>query len=218
MDLPRASWWARAGASIIDALILVAVGIAVGIVAAVAGADGDGATVAIYGFVFVATIFYSPWLMAREGDVNGQTIGKRAMGIRVVHAEGGPMTFARGMMRDGVGKLVLGIIPFYTFVDVLVPLSDARKQAIHDKVGKTFVVLADAAPARPGPGLEAFAPPPVATDWPRSMVTPPPPPPPAPTPPADDPPDLGRFVPPTAPAPPQEDEEPPRGPFGPRYD
>lgn len=180
MDLPRASWWARAGASIIDALILVAVGIAVGIVAALAGASGNGSTIAIYGFVFVATIFYSPWLMAREGDANGQTVGKRAMGIRVVHAEGGPMTFSRGMMRDGVGKLVLGIIPFYTFVDVLVPLSDARKQAIHDKVGKTFVVLADAQPARSGAGLGAFTPPPPPppspTDWPRSMVPPPAPP------------------------------------------
>ncbi|WP_302182713.1 RDD family protein [Paraconexibacter antarcticus] len=211
MDLPRGGWWARAGASIIDALILVAVGIAVGIVAALAGASGDGSTIAIYGFVFVATILYSPWLMAREGDANGQTVGKRAMGIRVVHAEGGPMTFSRGMMRDGVGKLVLGIIPFYTFVDVLVPLSDARKQAIHDKVGKTFVVLADAQPARSGPGLGAF--------------TPPPPPPPAPAP-AGEPPDLGAFMPPSAPTPsppsppsaPDDDGEPPRGPFGPRHD
>jgi uncharacterized RDD family membrane protein YckC len=232
--VPKAGWWPRAGAMLIDALILTAVALVVGIVLAASGADTESATIAIYVAVFLATAIYSPLLMARPGAVNGQTIGKQALGIRVVHAEGGEMTVSRGLLRDGVGKALLGLVPFYSIVDVLVPLFDQQNQALHDKVGSTYVVVADAeralAPDRdrtPAGAPAAWSapsqpvPPAGTTPPPFEPPTPPPPPPPPPREPAE-PPDLGGFAPPVAPAPPpardDEDDARPRGPFGPSYD
>lgn len=77
--------------------------------------------------------------MARGGANNGQTFGKQIAGIRVVHEAGQPMDFAKGIIRDFVGKTVLGFVPLYSLVDSLFPLGDGRNQAIHDKIGSTTV-------------------------------------------------------------------------------
>lgn len=186
-QVPKSGWWPRAGAILIDALILSALALLVGIVAAGAGASSDDATLIIYGVVFLASIVYSPVLMARSGAANGQTVGKHAMGIRVVHAEGGPMTVSRGLLRDGVGKAVLGLIPLYTVVDALVPLFDKQNQALHDKVGSTYVVPADATvPAAGLPPADGFTPPASTPHeaWSAApQPVPPPPPPPGSAPP-----------------------------------
>lgn len=237
----RAGWWPRAGAMLIDALILTAIALAVGITMSSAGASGDESTVAIYIVVFLASLIYSPLMMARAGDANGQTVGKQALGIRVVHSEGGDMTLPRGLLRDAVGKAVLGIIPFYTFVDILVPLFDSGNQALHDKVGKTYVVPAatqahgtgTSAPADTTAPHPAWSAPPAA---PRDgaplppthdHVPPPPPPPPPslkkqpalPDSPSEEQPDLGGFAPPSAPRPGQQREDDgQRGPYGPTHD
>lgn len=223
-EAPKASYGSRVGATLIDALILTAVALSIGIVIGVSGGGGDGTIISIYVVAIGASLLYGPGLMARGGDVNGQTIGKRAMGIRVVPVAGGPMTFGQGLMRDGVGKALLGIIPLYTIVDLLLPLADQQRQAIHDKVGSTYVVLASVTPGRPlaAPPQDAWsAPAPTAVPPPPPAPPAPPAPPVAPAPdPSQAPPDLGGFIPPGAPPPPPsspEEDEPPRGPFGPSY-
>ncbi len=132
---PKASWGQRVGATLIDGLILSAVALVVGLALAAGGADSGDATIGIYVMVFLASVVYSPLLMAREGDANGQTIGKGVIGIRVVHEDGHPMTVGRGLVRDGVGKALLGLIPLYTFIDVLWPLPDGDNQA-HPRQGR----------------------------------------------------------------------------------
>jgi uncharacterized RDD family membrane protein YckC len=224
---PKAGWWQRVGATLIDGLILSGAALLVGVALSAGGASSGDATVAIYAVVFFASVVYSPLLMAREGDTNGQTIGKRVIGIRVVHEDGHPMTIKRGLVRDGFGKALLGLIPLYTFVDVFWPIPDGDNQAIHDKVGSTYVVDAHQVPvmtyrADEHDGFGAPVPPP------PSAPTPPAPPAPPATPPAAPPraepeaePDLGGFAPPVPPPPPvpsrSEDDEA-RGPFGPSYD
>jgi uncharacterized RDD family membrane protein YckC len=215
---PKAGWWQRVGATLLDGLLLSALGLVIGIALAAGGGNSNDATIIIYGVIFFASVVYGPLLMAREGDRNGQTIGKGALGIRVVHEDGHPMTFKRGLMRDGLGKALLGIIPLYTIVDVLWPLPDADNQALHDKVGSTYVVDAHQVPV--------FT---YRSDDEDGFSSPPPPPPPPspsvpPVPPAPAPaPDLGGFTPPAAPppppppAPPAENDDA-RGPFGPSYD
>jgi uncharacterized RDD family membrane protein YckC len=223
---PKAGWWQRVGATLIDGLLLSAVALIVGIALSAGGTSSQDATIAIYAVVFFAALIYSPLLMAREGDANGQTIGKRAMGIRVVHADGHPMTISRGLLRDGVGKAILGIIPLYTIADVLLPLLDGDKQAIHDKVGSTYVVDAEQVPVMTRRSADEVTAPVPHESW----AAPSPPLPPAPA--ADEPepardadreppapPDLGGFEPPVPPTPPPaRDEERRRGPFGPSYD
>lgn len=80
------------------------------------------------------------------------TPGKLAVGLRVRRREvPGPMPFStvalRWLGQFGVG--ILGLVPFvgsvtglYSLLDVLWPLWDGPKQAIHDKVAKTNVVRA----------------------------------------------------------------------------
>lgn len=134
-------WWRRVGASLIDWLI---VGIPLLLVLGVLLGDfAQGAALLGFLLLLVTSLLYSPVLMARSGEQNGQTFGKQIAGIRVVHESGEPMDFGKGIIRDFVGKGVLGLVPFYGLVDSLFPLGDSRNQAIHDKVGSTTVHLAD---------------------------------------------------------------------------
>jgi uncharacterized RDD family membrane protein YckC len=69
---------------------------------------------------------------------NGQTIGKMAMGIRVITAGGAPipvgMAFARAAMK------VVAIVPLG--LGFLWMFWDADRQTWYDKVAKTYVVTA----------------------------------------------------------------------------
>ncbi len=129
-------WWKRVGATLIDSLIIL---VPIIIVAALAGETASAIVIVV---ALIASLLYAPLLLARGGANNGQTIGKQVVGIRVVHESGEPMTFGRGILREFVGKSILGAIPLYSLIDSLFPLWDGRKQAIHDKIGSTTVHVA----------------------------------------------------------------------------
>jgi uncharacterized RDD family membrane protein YckC len=72
----------------------------------------------------------------------GQTIGKRALSIRVVRADdGGPITYGtaawRALFTDLIALVTCGV---GALVDVLWILWDQRRQALHDKVARTVVM------------------------------------------------------------------------------
>jgi uncharacterized RDD family membrane protein YckC len=71
-------------------------------------------------------------------STNGQTIGKRAMKIKVVSINGEPLTLRNGILRS-LGYL-LSAIPFY--LGYLWSLGDVNRQAWHDKMAGTYVVPA----------------------------------------------------------------------------
>lgn len=52
----------------------------------------------------------------------------------------------RAVLREIVGKLLLSLVPplglFWFLIDNLWVVWDRRKQALHDKIGGTYVVLA----------------------------------------------------------------------------
>ncbi len=62
------------------------------------------------------------------------TIGKRAMGIQVVDAEGARCSFARASLRFVIKNFVSG----WFFFGYLLVLTNERKQALHDMVAGTF--------------------------------------------------------------------------------
>ena len=150
-----AGWWSRAGAQVIDGLIvgvggiLLAIAITapfsigffagddVGIVAIVVGL-----LLAVVGVSIVA-LLYAPAMMART---NGQTLGRMVVDIRVVRAKGQPMTFGWAMLREvAVKALLFGIASSLTFglaslLDVLWPLWDEENRALHDFIVDTRVV------------------------------------------------------------------------------
>jgi uncharacterized RDD family membrane protein YckC len=150
-----AGWWSRVGATIIDGII---VGVGALLILLLFGSvfsvgffasDEAGVVSLIVGlmlsFVAIAIValLYAPSMMART---NGKTLGRMVMGIRVVRANGQPMTFGWAMLREVVVKaLVFGIAGSLTFglanlADVLWPLWDDENRALHDFVVDTRTV------------------------------------------------------------------------------
>jgi uncharacterized RDD family membrane protein YckC len=151
-----AGWWRRVGAQVIDGLIIsIGAGILfvaitapfsigffasdeVGVVAII-----SGALLAIVCIAIVA-LLYAPALMART---NGKTLGRNVTGIRVVRANGQPITFGFAMLREVVVKtLAVGVASSLTggiayLLDVLWPLWDEENRALHDFVVNTRTVL-----------------------------------------------------------------------------
>jgi uncharacterized RDD family membrane protein YckC len=138
-----ASWAQRVAAYVIDlaivfllGVILAFAGFAVG--HAVGGRNGAVAGLILLLLVWIALAYVGYWAYG-EGRPSGQTVGKRALGIRVRAAEGGAAGFRKALGRN-VAKLLLGVIPVLGFVDLLWPLWDPRKQCLHDKVASTVVL------------------------------------------------------------------------------
>jgi uncharacterized RDD family membrane protein YckC len=98
--------------------------------------------VVVYVVIFVGEILYFGFL---EGGSTGQTIGKRAAGIRVIDARtGGPIGFWRAVLRF-VGKIVSGVI---CYLGYLWMLWDSEKQCWHDKFANDYVVPVSAYPVQ----------------------------------------------------------------------
>jgi uncharacterized RDD family membrane protein YckC len=149
-------WWRRVGAALLDGLI-VGIGSAILFVAITApfsigffANDTVGVVAILVGAllavcsVAAVSFLYAPFLMART---NGKTLGRMAFGIRVVRANGQPMTFWYAMLREVVVKaLLFGFLSSFTFgiaslLDVLWPLWDEENRALHDFVVNTRVIV-----------------------------------------------------------------------------
>jgi uncharacterized RDD family membrane protein YckC len=135
---PLGSRTARFAAQIIDGLVIL---IPLGVLSAAFGQGG--LLIVLY---LAGLALYAPWLMARPGERNGQTLGKQALGLRVVRLSGEPMTFGAGFRREAIGRTLLWIVTatLYFWIDSLWCLGDKRKQTLHDKIGQTLVVPASA--------------------------------------------------------------------------
>ncbi len=129
-----AGFWRRFLAVILDSII---VSIPANIFAAALGlnivTNGGVQVDRSSGLEMIFFIVYEALLIAYW---NGQTIGKKVLGIRVVSAGGAPvpvgMAFARSAM-----KLISGAV---LLLGYLWMLWDPNKQTWHDKVAQTYVV------------------------------------------------------------------------------
>jgi uncharacterized RDD family membrane protein YckC len=120
----------------------------------------QGRTLASWGDRFLASlvdglvaitiigIFVNWFMIGREGDKNGMSLGKQVIGLRIVREDGSPMTVGTAILREFVIKtLVIGFVGWFligipVLLDYLWPLWDDRNQALHDKMASTFVVKA----------------------------------------------------------------------------
>ncbi|MGK2879066.1 MAG: RDD family protein [Solirubrobacterales bacterium] len=201
-------WWRRAGAYIIDSLLIgiPAIFLSELFASGTAGTaeTGTGEDFAIEGgavlFVFVITAIYYMWTMTAW---NGQTVGKKVTGIRVVRENGESITpgyaFVRQSLVIGVlfGWIALILLYIPTILNYLWPLWDQKNQALHDKIVNSRVVLAHEVS---NPGI-AVPPAPVApAGQPTYGYTPP-----FPQEPAAQPPAPQAPAPPPPPAPPTPD-------------
>ena len=71
--------------------------------------------------------------------VFGATLGKMALGMKVVEESGQKAGFFRVLIRETIGKVVSAIILFLGYIWILF---DGNRQGWHDKIGGTFVVKA----------------------------------------------------------------------------
>jgi uncharacterized RDD family membrane protein YckC len=129
-----AGWWIRVGAYLIDSVLLT-IGLVIVVGVGFAINDALGAILAIAG---IAVVLLGYWTYF-EGGEEGQTLGKRAVGIRVRNEQGGPAGYGKAFARNLVAR-VIGLFPIVGLIDVLWPLWDERKQCLHDKAGATIVV------------------------------------------------------------------------------
>lgn len=155
-----AGFGARLGAVLLDGLILgipllVVYAIAFGLLFAGLNPTTDsftgettygepnGAVVGIGGVLFLIVVLvaflYEPLMTARKGRGNGQTIGKRIVGIRVVNLQNQPISAGQAWGRFLIKSLVSGSIFYLGF---LWALWDTNQQTWHDKIANTVVVKA----------------------------------------------------------------------------
>lgn len=150
-----ASWGSRVGASLIDGLIICAIAAVIFVPLAAAFpflTDSTGGVIALglawLGGIFVfciALALYAPILLVRW---DGQTVGKRALRIRVIQTSGEQFDFVQAFVREGLVKgLLIALIAIFTFfllplVNYLWPLWDDENRCLHDFICSTRVVEA----------------------------------------------------------------------------
>jgi uncharacterized RDD family membrane protein YckC len=81
------------------------------------------------------------WVTMRRGGArNGQTLGKQALGMRVVRDDGDPIGLWTVLFRELLLRIVGWITVIGWLADGLWPLRDGEHRAIHDLIASTHVV------------------------------------------------------------------------------
>ena len=136
VQAPLASWGERVVAYLIDGAILFAGFLVVFVVAAVFGAIVDffGALIAFFGYLAVTGASF--YFLYMQG-ATGASPGKRLTGLRVVGEHTGqPIGGRLGIVR-GLAHVVDSLI---CSIGYLLPLWDAKRQTIADKIMNTVVI------------------------------------------------------------------------------
>ena len=127
---PRAGFWQRFGAAFLDGLVLLIPSIILLVI------FKQGAL-----YQLLSTLVSLAYFTYFEGGATGQTLGKKALGIRVYDfREGGPIGYGRGLLRQfgkWLSAIPLGLGYFWM-------LWDKEKQCWQDKIAGSVVVPADA--------------------------------------------------------------------------
>ncbi len=84
----------------------------------------------------IVYIFLYSFLISRFGG----TIGKLAIGIKVVLADGQFLSFWRSFFRDRIAYIVSGVLLWLGFIWILV---DKERRAWHDQIAGSYVVTSN---------------------------------------------------------------------------
>src|SRR4030088_2411621 len=127
----KAGWWTRALAILIDA---IGIGIIAAAVSGVLLGDTTGTRYQGLSTLFQAAYFTYFWSAAGKG----QTLGSRALNIRVVKTDGSYLDYVGAFLRY-IGFVVSCVV---LLIGVIWAAFDAQKQGWHDKIAGTYVVRA----------------------------------------------------------------------------
>jgi uncharacterized RDD family membrane protein YckC len=129
---PRAGFWRRLAASVVDGIILAVIAAVVSIALKGAGP---------YISLLVGLAYFTGFV----GSARGQTPGMSALGIRVISFDGsGTIGYGRAFIR-WIGGYLSAIVIFIGFLWML---WDREKQCWHDKLASDVVVPVSAYPVR----------------------------------------------------------------------
>ncbi|MDT0487676.1 RDD family protein [Streptomyces doebereineriae] len=137
LELRPARLPSRAMAIVIDLIVAMVVYIAVtvALVAASASLD-DAAQVALSIAAFLLVLVGGP--IAVETLSHGRSLGKLAVGLRVVRDDGGPIRFRHALVRGAIG--VIEILMTFGVVACIASLVSARGRRLGDVFAGTLVV------------------------------------------------------------------------------
>lgn len=139
-ELALAGWWSRVGAYLLDILVLLVPLFVVFVAVLASQPDDDDGAWAVLGLVYLASLVLPfVYFTVMHGGERGQTLGKRALGIRVVDQKGGSIGYGKAFGRYGI-VFLLSIFFLPLVLDYLWPLWDSKNQALHDKVVSSVVV------------------------------------------------------------------------------
>lgn len=133
MEAQYAGFWRRFAAVLIDGLVLGVVNAVLSFVILLGLGNSSSGIAVSYVLGFGGAIAYYCFYQARVG----QTLGKKALGVKVVDANGQTPTVMTFFLREIVGKAISGII---LGIGYLWMLWDGKKQCVHDKIAGTYVV------------------------------------------------------------------------------
>src|SRR6267143_7140063 len=125
----KAGWGTRALAIIIDA---IGIGIIAGAVSGILGNSPTGTQSQGLSTLLQAVYFTYFWSAAGKG----QTLGSRALNIRVVKTDGSYLDYFGAFLRY-IGFIISCVV---IFLGVIWAAFDAQKQGWHDKIAGTYVV------------------------------------------------------------------------------
>ncbi|MCU1396080.1 MAG: hypothetical protein JWM34_4508 [Ilumatobacteraceae bacterium] len=141
LELELAGIGSRVFAGAIDALIQIVlyallVLLVLTIVAESSGSS-DQTTAAVAGFVLFVVVFFYP--IVSEMVSRGRTLGKAALGLRVVTIEGAPIRFRHAALR-AMGGLVDKWVPPGGLIGTFFVLGTPTRQRIGDLLAGTIVI------------------------------------------------------------------------------
>lgn len=118
-------FWIRFAAAIIDFVVISLISFAFFRI---------GGVGIIFPFFWILLPWLYYWLFT---GLKGQTLGKMAVGIRVVNAEGSIPGLGSAALREIPGKILSTIAIYLGFLWII---WDGQKQGWHDKIANTYVL------------------------------------------------------------------------------
>lgn len=138
-DLPKAGFWIRVVACLLDSLLVGTVQFCIVLVLGLAGGaltgGDDGMAMGLVTWLCSTAVGLTYYIFFT--GYNGQTPGKMALRIQVVRSDGTPMSYGRAFLREVPGKFLSAIL---LGIGYLMVAFDRNKQGLHDRIAGTYVI------------------------------------------------------------------------------
>ena len=135
LETRKASRGQRLGAAILDSLIM-----GVGAALAIYGGAGKSMPVLVIGGLIILGLIVANCVLLHQ---NGQTIGKRTLGIKIVRSNGDRVGLGRIILLRTLPMSILGRIPYVGALVVLVDsllIFNNERRCLHDMFADTIVI------------------------------------------------------------------------------